>query len=131
MPVSRAGSPPIKLAPLRISSPAPVGAPMRPGVERRDSGSGSGEGGHGSGSGGGGASPVGEHLVSKGVENADEPMEDVRQDDGMMLMGNNGGGGGGGNGKVGELAGVAPLTERVALPGFSEIEAATRGSVPA
>lgn len=93
-------------------------------MERRDSGSGSGEGGHGSGSGsgGGGASPVGEHLVLKGVENADEPMEDVRQDDGMMLMGNNGGGGGG-NGKVGELAGVAPLTERVALPGFSEIEA--------
>lgn len=127
MPVSRAGSPPIKLAPLRISSPTPgghAGALTRPGVERRDSGSGSGEGGHGSGSGGGGGgvSPVGEHLGSKGIvggDGAGEPMEDVRQEDNSS------------SGKVGELVGAAPQMERVALPGFSEIEAATRGLVPA
>lgn len=101
---------------------------MRPSVERRDSGSGSGEGGHGSGSGGGGMSPAGERTGSKSVEDAGEPMEDVRQDEGTTSVAKNGGTGG--NGKVGESAGAAPRTERVALPGFSEIEAATRSSVP-
>lgn len=109
MPPSRAGSPPIKLAPLRISSPVSHGAtsPKRPGFERKWSG-GSG------GAGGGMTSPVGDGKVNMGggEVNEGEPMEDVRQEDVKTAV-------------------VETMTGRVALPGFSEIEAAARGAVPA